>query len=193
MKRQWTDTHTEMLRDLYPVETIERTAEIIGFCPTTIKVKARKYGIVKGMSVEWLDKAAIVRNHFDTHSFAEIGKKIGATKTTVARIARKLGLKRTRQDNKVVRSRVRKDIVKREKRRVIFGFDPITRIKVVTNRRRIRLRAELKAAGYIVERMANILYFKSEDCRNLNKENIASRHGLSFAPWPYEESLVNAI
>lgn len=194
MKRQWTDSHTEMLRELYPVETIERTAEIIGFSRTTIKVKARKFGIVKGMNVEWLDKATVVRNNFDSHSFAEIADMIGATKTTVARIAGKLGLRRTRKENRHIRSRVRKDMVKREKRRVIFGFDPVTRIKVVTNRRRIRLRAELKAAGYIVERMANILYFKSEDCRDLNKENIASRHGLRFAPWPYEEEpLVNAI
>ena len=194
MKRQWTYAHTEMLLELYPVETIERTAEIIGFSRTTIKVKARKFGIVKGMNVEWLDKATVVRNNFDSHSFAEFADMIGATKTTVARIAGKLGLRRTRKENRHIRSRVRKDMVKREKRRVIFGFDPVTRIKVVTNRRRIRLRAELKAAGYIVERMANILYFKSEDCRNLNKENIASRHGLRFAPWPYEEEpLVNAI
>ena len=110
MKRQWTYAHTEMLLELYPVETIERTAEIIGFSRTTIKVKARKFGIVKGMNVEWLDKATVVRNNFDSHSFAEIADMIGATKTTVARIAGKLGLRRTRKENRHIRSRVRKDI-----------------------------------------------------------------------------------
>ena len=194
MKKEWTDYHTGLLRELYPVETIERTAEIIGFSPTTIKGKARKYGLGKGMNVEWLDKAAIVRNNFDTHSYAEIGNMIGATKTTVARIAGKLGLRRTRQENRGIRSRVRHDMVKREKRRVIFGFDPVTRIKVVTNRTKIRLRSELKAAGYIVERAANILYFKSEDKRDEKKELKASQHGLRFAPWPYgEEQLATAI
>lgn len=194
MNKKWTDVHTEMLRELYPVETIERAAEIIGFGETTIKAKARKYGIVKGMNGDWLEKAAIVRNNFHTHSFAEIGDMIGATKTTVARIAGQLGLKRTRREDSSIRSRVRTAMVNREKRRVIFGFDPITRIKVVTNRTKIRLRSELKSAGYIVERAANILYFKSEDERDLRKEEEASRHGLRFAPWPYkEEQFANVI
>ncbi len=92
MKRQWTYAHTEMLLELYPVETIERTAEIIGFSRTTIKVKARKFGIVKGMNVEWLDKATVVRNNFDSHSFAEIADMIGATKTTVAELPGSWGL-----------------------------------------------------------------------------------------------------
>lgn len=194
MKKQWTEAHTDMLRELYPVETIGRTAELMGFCATTIKAKVRKYGLTKGMSGEWLERAAVVRNNFYTHSYAEIGKMIGATKTTVARIAKSLGLKRTRRENKGIRSRVRHDMVKREKRRVIFGLDPVTGIKVVTNRTKIRLRAELKAAGYIVERTANILYFKSESDRNMYKERKASMHGLRFAPWPHEEeSLATAI
>lgn len=194
MKKRWTREHTAMLRELYPVETIEKTAEIIGFSQTTIKHKARQSGIEKGMNGDWLDKAAIVRDNFDTSSYAEIGELIGVSKTTVARIARRLGLSRTRNGNKSIRSRVRHDMVRREKRRVIFGFDPVTRIKVVTNRTKIRLRAELKSAGYIVERAANILYFKSEDSRNEKKETVASRYGLRFAPWPYgEEPLANAI
>lgn len=192
--KTWNDTHTAMLRELYPVESLERTAELIGFSRTTIRQKAARYGIDKAMNPEWLEKADVIRNNFDSFSYSELAGMTGSSKTTVVRIASALGLKRTRKVNSGIRSRVRKAMVKREKRRIIFGLDPVTGIKVVTNRTKIRLRSELKAAGYIVERAANILYFKSEDGRNLRKEQKASRHGLRFAPWPYEEeSLATAI
>lgn len=192
--KKWNDRHTAMLRELYPVETLERTAEIIGFSRATVRQKAMRFGIEKAMRPEWLDKADVIRNNFGSHSYSELADMIGSSKTTVVRIATALGLKRTRKTNSGIRSRVRRELVRREKRRVIFGLDPVTRIKVVTNRARIRLRAEMKSAGYIVQRAANILYFRSEDDRNLRKEQKASRHGLRFAPWPQEEeSLANAI
>lgn len=192
--KKWNDTHTAMLRELYPVETLERTAEIIGFSRTTVKEKAKRFGIYKGMKPEWLEKAAIIRNNFESHSYSELAGLAETSKTTVARIVSALGLKRTKKENKGIRSRVRQSLIKREKRRVIFGFEPITRIKVVTNRTKIRLRAELKSAGYIVGRAANILYFTSEESRNENKEQKAAMHGLRFAPWPCdEEPLANVI
>ncbi len=192
--KKWNERHTAMLRELYPVETLERTAELIGFSRATVRQKAMRFGIEKAMRPEWLDKADVIRNNFDSHSYSELADMVGSSRTTVARIAAALGLKRTRKTNSGIRSRVRRELVRREKRRVIFGLDPVTRIKVVTNRARIRLRAEMKSAGYIVERAANILYFRSEDDRNMRKEQKASRHGLRFAPWPQEEeSLANAI
>lgn len=192
--KKWNERHTAMLRELYPVETLERTAELIGFSRATVRQKAARLGIEKAMRPEWLDKADVIRNNFDSHSYSELAAMVGSSKTTVVRIASALGLKRTRKTNSGIRSRVRKAMVSREKRRVIFGLDPITRIKVVTNRTKIRLRAELKSAGYIVARAANTLYFRSEEDRNMRKEQKASRHGLRFAPWPCgEESLANAI
>lgn len=189
-RNKWTDEHTARLKELYPVETIERTAEILGFGCTTIKEKAREYGLSKGMNGEWLDKAAIIRNNFENHSYSELAQMAGVSKTTVARIVSQLGLKRTTSVNSGIRSRIRHNILKREKRRLIFGLDPLTGIKVVTNRAKIRFRAKLKSAGYIVERAANILYFTSEENRDTKKELAASKYGLRFAPWPHEELTV---
>lgn len=189
-RSRWTEEHTARLRDRYPVETIEKTAEILGFGCTTIKEKVREYGLSKGMNSDWLDKAAIIRNNFDNHSYSELAEMTGISKTSVARIAAELGLKRTSSDNTGIRSRVRHSMLKREKRRLIFGLDPLTGIKIVTNRKKIRLRAKLKSAGYIVERAANVLYFLSEECRDLKKETAAAKYGLRFAPWPNEKLII---
>ena len=69
---------------------------------------------------------------------------------SVSRIAGQLGRKRSPAERHDITSRVRSDMIHRERRRVIFGLEPVTRIKVVSNRARVRLRSHLKRKGYTV-------------------------------------------
>ena len=186
----WTDGMMETLMNLYPVETTPYVASVLGVCENTVKKKARELGIEKYAKSKWLERAEYIRDHFYTKSFSEIGKVLGITKNSVGRIAGQLGLKRTTKETCHVKSRIRGELIKREKRRMIFGLDPLTHIKVVTNRPRIRLRSWLKAQGYIVSDQRNVMYYPSDISRRIEHESRGRELGLRFLPLPVEEELL---
>ncbi len=192
MKRHiiWNDEMIETLVNLYPVETTPYVASVLGVCETTVKNKAKELGIEKYAKSEWLIRAEYIRNHFNTKSFTEIGNALGISKNTVSRIAGQIGLRRTDKETSSVKSRVRTELIKREKRRMIFGLDPITNIKVVTNRPRIKLRAWLKTKGYIVADKKNVMYYPADIERLHTQESRGVTMGLHFMPLPVEEQLV---
>lgn len=179
-----------LLRELYPVQTTSYTASVLGVCENTVKNKARELGIEKFAKSSWLERAEYIRDHFYTKSFSEIGSVLGITKNSVSRIAGQLGLKRTERETCEVKSRVRGELIKREKRRMIFGLDPLTHIKVVTNRPRIRLRSWLKAQGYIVSDQRNVMYYPSDISRRMEHECRGRELGLRFLPLPDEEEFL---
>lgn len=179
----------EILKDLYPVETTSYTASVLGVCANTVKKKARELGIEKYAKSKWLERAEYIRTHFYDKSFSEIGKALGITKNSVSRIADQIGLRRTEKETSDMKSRVRGELIKREKRRMIFGLDPITHIKVVTNRPRIKLRAWLKTKGYIVGEKRNVMYYPADITRRHEHENRGAELGLRFLPLPIEEEI----
>jgi len=187
-KELWTDGQIALLTELYPVETTAYTAEMLGMSETAVKTKARQLGIEKYAKTQWMERAEHVRNNFHERSFAEIARDLNISKMSVSRIARKLGLRRTKAELFHVSSRVRRDIIRRERRRVIFGLDPITRIKVVSNRARVRLRAILKSKGYIVGDDTRVLYYAGDLKRREQLESRGLKVGLKFYPLPeYDE------
>lgn len=182
-----------VLSELYPVETTAYTAGILGMSETAVKNKARELGIIKIAKSKWLVRAEHIRSHFQEKSFSEMGRELGITKTSVSRIATKLGLKRTKKEIGKVSSRIRGELIRRERRRVIFGLDPMTRIKVVSNRARVRLRSRMKGIGYIVGRERNILYYTVSLIRREHLEQRGVKLGLRFLPLPEDEvSLLTA-
>lgn len=191
MKKQiiWSDDMIQILQDLYPVETTSYVASVLGVCENTVKKKARELGIEKFAKSKWLERADYIRNHFYSKTFSEIGRELGIAKWSVARIAEQLGLKRSDKETCVMKSKARTELIKREKRRMIFGLDPITHIKVVTNRPRIRLRSWLKAQGYVVGEQRNVMYYPSDISRRMEHESRGRELGLRFLPMPTEEKL----
>lgn len=139
-KSRWNDRLIAVLAETYPVETTAYTAALLGMSETAVKNKAKKLGIVKVAKSRWMERAEHIRSHFQDKSFSEMAKELGISKMSVSRIAAKLGLKRTKEEIYRVSSRVRDEMIRRERRRVIFGLSPATRIKVVSNRARVRLR-----------------------------------------------------
>ena len=109
---------------------------------------------------------------------------LGISRTTVSRMARKLELSRSKEMGYAMSSRVRREMVRRERRRAIFGLDPLTRLKVISHRAKVRIRSRLKAKGYITGVHRNILYFTEATCRKARLEAKAARLGLAFSLFP---------
>lgn len=191
-KIRWTDEMIRTLQELYPVETNAYTASVLGIGEKSVTKKAKELGIGKFAKSRWMERADYIRAHFDTKSFAEMGRKLGIAKWSVARIAGQIGLRRTDKETSDVSSRVRTELIQREKRRMIFGLDPVTHIKVVTNRPRIKLRAWLKSKGYIVGEQRNVMYYPAEIERRTVQESRGKKLGLSFIPLPAEDETIIA-
>lgn len=190
-RNQWTESKIAILTELYPVETTDYTASVLGMSKTAVKNKARKLGLVKYAKSVWMERAEHIRNHFHDRSFSEMGEDLGITKMSVGRIAKQIGLQRTKQEIHQVSSRIHQKLIKRERSRVLFGLEPVTRIKVVTNRAKIRLRSQLKTIGYTISKERNILYYSDDTDRKARLEKHGERLGLQFRPVP--ESLLTAI
>ena len=182
------------LAELYPVETTAHTAYVLQVGVTAVKAKARELGLENLAKSRRLERAGHISRHFDNRSYAEIAGDLGVSRTTVGRMARKLGLNRSKAHGYEISSRVRREMVRRERRRAIFGLDPLTRLKVISHRAKVRIRSRLKAKGYITGVHRNILYFTCDTCRKARLEAKAARLGLSFQPFPENNTpLSNAI
>lgn len=182
-KTIWTDDSIAYLKENYPHTTDTAIAQHLCVNRKTVSLKAKELGLEKGIRPEWLDFAERVRELHGSHSNAEIAAITGISSRSVSRIVAVLGLRRTKKEEQSIRSRIRQDIMKREKRRVIFGLPPITRIKVVTNKPRIKMRHSLKKAGYLVIRGQNVLYYHPDMERDHSREDIGRKLGLRFEPW----------
>lgn len=195
-RKKWTEKALALLTEHYPTGSISDIAAMTGMCETAVKDMARRLGLCKtGATKISADMIQHVQEHFHEHSVREIADELGISSSSVNRIKNRLGLKKTCQQKRDMHSRVRSEIIRRERRRVIFGLNPITRIKVVTNRARIQLRCKLKSLGYIVNRTSNVLYYTvSLERRDILEAN-GQKLGLRFLPYPAEDEspLVTAI
>lgn len=190
MEYEWDEKRLAALAEMFPVETTAYTASVLGISERMVKYKAKELGLVKFAKSKWMERAEHIRNNFHDKSFSEMAKDLGISKAHVGRIASRLGLKRTKAELSRVASRIRNEIIRRERRRVVFGLEPATRVKVVSNRKKVRLRARLKAGGYIVGEERNILYYPTEESRKTELENRGVRYGLRF--YPYQTCAVAA-
>ncbi|MDY4020120.1 MAG: MarR family transcriptional regulator [Prevotella sp.] len=181
-KNKWNEPMVAALIELYPVETTAHTAALLGMSETSVKMKAKALGLTKLAKTVWMERADHIQNHFYEHSFAEMARALNITKTTVGRIAQKLGLYRTKCECYRVSSRVRLDMIRRERRRILFGLPPVTAIKVVSNRARVRLRSVLKSKGYIVGAERNMMLYPPTLIRQFRLEEKGAKVGLCFYP-----------
>jgi len=89
--------------------------------------------------------------------------------TAGSRIVKELNLQRTADEERSLRSKSRKALIRLERAHVTFGLPPITHIKVVSNKHRSRLRVKLKSCGYIVLKRSNTIYYLSDFKRPSNE------------------------
>lgn len=182
MTTKWTNENIELFKSLYPVSLNTVMANIFDVSLRSVVYYARKFGLTKKANAVKCKRDEYIRTHFHTKTAVQLASELGISRMTVNRIAKRWGLIRTREEKRLFISKVRKDLVLRERRRVIFGLRPISRIKVVSNQRKISMRYRLKSKGYIPGANPNIMYFHEGINRNASQEHNARLMGLRFFP-----------
>lgn len=116
-----------------------------------------------------------------THSTAEIAKMFGCTSRAIEYVLKENGLFQNSSDSAAIRSRVRRQNVRDDRRRALFGLDQKTNLKVFSNKDRIILRYCLKRKGYIfMGRGANTAYYNTDTIRDNAYEEKGIKLGLRF-------------
>ncbi|MBP3245572.1 MAG: hypothetical protein J6M59_10795 [Bacteroidaceae bacterium] len=86
----------------------------------------------------------------------------------------------------------RRQTVKRERRRLIFGLEQRTKMKLHINgfderqRRKTSHRYLFKKRGYIVERGGNVMYWDENTSRSTQMEANAPLYGLTIRQYIYD-------
>lgn len=115
------------------------------------------------------------------HSVAEIAKITGISKSHIWRILKDSEYVHSSGNSVSIRSRVRKQYVRDDRRRALFGLDQKSNLKVFSNKDRITLRYCLKRKGYIfMGRGANIAYYNEQTIRDNGYEEKGLKLGLRF-------------
>lgn len=72
-----------------------------------------------------------------------------------------------------------KELYRKERRRVLFGIDQKTRLRVVrAPREKTNLRHRLRKRGYVVGKMSNDVLVTAETMRSIKSEEHARRLGM---------------
>ena len=83
-------------------------------------------------------------------------------------------------------------MVKRERRRIVFGLEPITGIRVISNRAKVRVRSNMKSNGYIISEEHNVIYYTGTTERRERLESRGIRLGLHILPFPEDSSAISS-
>ena len=112
-KIEWTDERIETLRKYYQVEPNNKVAERLGISSRTLVRKAKELQLYKPQAItKSADLEDLVRELYHDHSLNEIGEIAHTSWRTIMRIAKNLGLTRTKEEDSLMRSRIRKKIIK---------------------------------------------------------------------------------
>lgn len=181
----WTPDHDDILKERFQTDCLHDIASHIGCTCSTVSSHARRLGLRKNSpSGRNSDARSFVLIEYPNLSYQEMAERTGLHRETIRIIARELGLMRTPEQLCKIRSRRRKELIQKERRRIIFGLDQKTNIKVVSNHQKIRLRGSLKRLGYILGTDGHTFYYYPGLRRHPIKESNGRALGFTFLPLP---------
>lgn len=181
----WTPDHDDILKERFHTDCLHDIASHIGCTCSTVSDHARRLGLKKiSPSGRNSDARSFVLIEYPNLSYQEMAERTGLHRETIRIIARELGLERTPEQLRKIRSRRRKELIQKERRRIIFGLDQKTNIKVVSNHQKIRLRGSLKRLGYILGTDGHTFYYYPGLRRHPIKESNGRALGFTFLPLP---------
>ena len=181
----WTPDHDDILKERFHTDYLHDIASHIGCTCSTVSNHARRLGLRKiSPSGRNSDARSFVLIEYPNLSYQEMAERTGLHRETIRIIARELGLERTPEQLRKIRSRRRKELIQKERRRIIFGLDQKTNIKVVSNHQKIRLRGSLKRLGYIIGTDGHTFYYYPGLRRHPIKESNGRALGFTFLPLP---------
>ncbi len=181
----WIPDHDDILKERFHTDCLHDIASHIGCTCSTVSSHARRLGLRKiSPSGRNSDARSFVLIEYPNLSYQEMAERTGLHRETIRIIARELGLERTKKQLREIRSRRRKELIQKERRRIIFGLDQKTNIKVVSNHQKIRLRGSLKRLGYIIGTDGHTFYYYPGLRRHPIKESNGRALGFTFLPLP---------
>lgn len=125
-----------------------------------------------------------IKELIPSHSASETASIVGCGIASVFRIMRDHKIVRNTDDKKTMRSRIRTNQVHAERRRVLFGLDQKTNIKVVTNTDRNSLKYRLRRKHYIfTKRGDSTAYYDADTIRDSKYEEMGGKLGIRFVPY----------
>lgn len=184
MKIIWNEEMLFTLRELFPTATNAAIAARLGIGTRQVAMKAAELGLGKGYEARRAAAVKVVLDNYGHHPYSELSIMAGVSVRTVSRIAAGHGLTRSAAESASFISARRKETVRRERLRMRIGLDPLTKVKVTSDRKRTCLRNRLKQSGYIVLRGSNIIYFTPDVARSTQREDTGASLGLVFRPLP---------
>lgn len=190
----WTPDHDDILKERFHTDCLHDIASHIGCTCSTVSNHARRLGLRKNSpSGRNSDARSFVLIEYPNLSYQEMAERTGLHRETIRIIARELGLERTPEQLRKIRSRRRKELIQKERRRIIFGLDQKTNIKVVSNHQKIRLRGSLKRLGYILGTDGHTFFYYPGLRRHPIKESNGRALGFTFLPLPtaYTEETIH--
>ena len=123
-----------------------------------------------------------IKELLKTHSSSEAAALTGVSLRSIFKIQQEWNMERSPEQLKGIRSRIRKKIVQDERRRVIFGQDQKTQLKVFSNKKRHTLKYRLKRVGYKICDLPNTLLYDESTKRNPAYETMCKPLGLTILP-----------
>ena len=181
----WRPEHDDILKERFHTDCLHEIASHIGCTRSTVSSHARRLGLKKlDPSGRNRDARSFVLMEYPNLSYQEMAERTGMHKESIRMIARELGLERTEEQLRDIRSRRRKELIQKERRRIIFGLDQRTNIKVVSNNQKIRLRGSLKRLGYILGTDGHTFFYYPGLTRHPVKEANGKELGFTFLPLP---------
>ena len=181
----WTPEHDDILKERFQTDYLHNIATHLGFSLSSVAKHARELGLRKDNPTgRNRDARAFVEMEYTNLSYQEMAERTGLHRFTIVKIARELGLSRTPEQLRTIRSRRRKELIQKERRRIIFGLDQRTNIKVVSNNQKIRLRGSLKRIGYILGTDGHTFFYYPGLTRHPVKEANGKELGFTFLPLP---------
>ena len=181
----WTPDHDDILKERFHTDCLHDIASHIGCTCSTVSSHARRLGLRKiSPSGRNSDARSFVLIEYPNLSYQEMAERTGLHRETIRIIARELGLERTKKQLREIRSRRRKELIQKERRRIIFGLDQQTNIKVVSNNQKIRLRGSLKRLGYFPATDGHTFFYYPGLRRHPVKEANGKTLGFTFLPLP---------
>ncbi|WP_286145282.1 DNA-binding protein [Bacteroides caecimuris] len=133
------------------------------------------------------EKIGLIADLVKTKSLSEVAKTVGCSVSSVSKVIKDGGIVRSRVELSSIRSRVRTDLIRKERRRAIFGLDQNTDIKVFFNKERNVLKYCLKRKGYrFLQRGVNIAYYAEDTKRDDIYEEKGRKLGIRFLPYEHE-------
>ena len=181
----WRPEHDDILKERFHTDYLHEIASHIGCTRSTVSSHARRLGLKKlDPSGRNRDARSFVLMEYPNLNSQELADHTDMHKDSTRMIARELGLERTPEQYHTIRSRRRKELVQKERRRIIFGLDQKTNRKVISNLRKIRLRGSLKRLGYIIGADGHSFYYDSTLRRHPVREEHGKAFGFTFLPLP---------